>query len=332
MCLKFMPYIDAIRVRRHAHYRDDGEHAKRVVLLDVDEAESGVEQELDVFRQADLELVEGGDVPAQGLEARHLRGAEEVLALAGDEREDALEAEQARADLAERLAPPADAAEDAAQRQVASTRGLAGIAGDAPCPHVEVEDPGRERVEIGAHLLQGVGEAVHQFLHQKEEDLGAGLASAVTVADALLDLLEGAQFVEPDGDEPVPGQDEAERGQLRIHLVEGDHRCGERKTVLEPAQAARILDLAQSLSRWDAQAGGGLDMLRFLGTRIVEVDPDRMARHAAAIGCAGMLDRALRSLKADHGVIVIRLSATGEQNMLRKRGMTRRPRLDSQGA
>ena len=98
------------------------------------------------------------------------------------------------------------------------------------------------------------------------------------------------------------------------------------------AQAARVLDLAQSLSRWDAQAGGGLDMLRFLGTRIVEVDPDRMARHAAAIGCAGMLDRALRSLKADHGVIVIRLSATGEQNMLRKRGMTRRPRLDSQGA
>src|SRR3974390_887116 len=59
--------------RRDADHRHDRPYLEELVLLDVDEAERGVEQQLDLFRQAAFVVAQRRDVLVDRLEA-FLRG------------------------------------------------------------------------------------------------------------------------------------------------------------------------------------------------------------------------------------------------------------------
>ena len=56
--------------RGYANHADHGHHLDDVALVDGDEAEHGIEEELQLLGQVIVEVAEGGDVEAQGLQPR----------------------------------------------------------------------------------------------------------------------------------------------------------------------------------------------------------------------------------------------------------------------
>src|SRR5262245_66440294 len=95
---------------RHQYYRDNGENLDDLVLLEVDEPERGIEQEIGLVREKGGLVRERHRVAVQRLDARpHLLLGPLVVGLAGGViAEEAVDADQALAQLGEEVAVRAD--------------------------------------------------------------------------------------------------------------------------------------------------------------------------------------------------------------------------------
>ncbi len=110
---------------------------------------------------------------------------------------------------------------------------------------IEVEDAGREIVEVGGHLLQQVGQVIDQLLDHEKEHPGAGAAVAAFLVHPFAHRREGPHVVVAYRHEMVLVQEETERFQAEIGPVEGHHGRRQGDPIPAAAEAARQLDFAQ---------------------------------------------------------------------------------------
>src|SRR5579872_6034786 len=205
---------------------DDGEHRQHledVVLFDADEADDGVEQELDLVRQVLLELVQRVDVEADGLEP--IAGVLADPGLAGFLRKggDAAEAQEAVADHGHALADPADMPERHAQPPAGADVHAVG----STAPWRLLKHLPRDLVQVLARALQEIGQTVDAGFEQRGErlDAGAGFARRAGAGGRRLERL---QLGEAHCDEELGRQDHADVRQRGLRRVgPGRHRAGD---------------------------------------------------------------------------------------------------------
>ena len=250
--------------RRHEHHRDDREDLDDVVLLDVDQAERGFQQERGLRAEEAGVVRQRGDVAADRVKA--------VALLAGHRRgllhehQQPAQAHQALARLGVELAVEADALDHAAQ-VAAVGRAVAALG----------EDAAREVVEIAADALQHVSEALGERFHQAGEQRQRGGARGRMLFGVRDELLERLGIEVAVRHQARAGEDERHRhGDRPVGVELRRHRGGHVQRAVVLVQPVRGLDLLHFLARRHVDAERVLDQLLFVGRRLEQVDPDRL--------------------------------------------------------
>lgn len=252
---------------QNADGADDGQDLHSVILFDADEAERGVEEELDFVDGLGVEVVKGGDVPPGDLDAG-FEGLRFFLGSVANIDQDAVEAEQAVADHGGEVAAVAEAAEGFAQH-FGGSGGIAGAAG--------TENAFGDGVEVPAEAFQYVGEAIDDFLDDFDEDFVGGRAPFGRIAFGLTATndIETVIVSIADRDEVVVCQDEADgQGKGCVFLASDE---GSRK--IEGAILFVMAGGAFDFLKLVAAGNMGVEGLFCAGdlveSRVDEVEPDR---------------------------------------------------------
>lgn len=252
---------------QNADGADDGQDFHAVILFDADEAECGVQQELDLVDGLGIEVIEGCDVAPCDLDAG-FQGLRVFFCPVADIDQDPVQPEQAVAGHGGEIAAMAEAAQGFAQH-FARARRIPGTIG--------VEDPFGDGIEVAAKPFQDVCQTVDDFLDDLDKDFVGGgfafggIAFGLTATDDVEAIIVGVA----DGDEACVCQDEADRQGKRRVVRASDEGRGKIENAAVFVMARGAFDFLKFVAAGNMGAKGLFRAVDLFGGRVDEVEPDR---------------------------------------------------------
>jgi hypothetical protein len=210
------------RQEQHRQHREDLDD---VILLDVDEAEGGIEQDVDVVGEEGGAVGERGEVAAEGVgDGCGLRGEAGAAGRPLPEQHEPLQPGDALADVGDELAVAADGSEHMPQPVV-----------PAAVRHRRAEHRLRDAVDLPFGEFEGVGEPVDHGIEQAGEHPFGGRRGQRFLLRAAAEHLEGARFDPAQGDEPAAVQQEGDGIGDRLRAL----GAGEQRGVMTSPPSSR---------------------------------------------------------------------------------------------